>query len=372
MSVNEFQLQKKLSYKGKSWQELLDNSLINIEDLNPFFNKFFKESDNYNYLNDIKMVIKKYPMKINNYYLSLIQKINGPIWKQVIPDILELSQTSDSYDPLNEENQSPVPDLIHRYPDRVVFLISNACAVYCRFCMRKRKVGNYKKENDKYIESGISYISKNKAVKEVILSGGDPLILSDEKIDYILKQLKTIKHVEIIRIHSRIPCALPQRITTYLVNILKQYHPIYINIHFNHPDEITNQSIYACKLLADAGIPLGSQTVLLKNVNDNEDIIKKLMQKLLSIRVKPYYLHHPDLVRGTKHFRVSPEKGLKILHSMRGHISGMCIPNYMIDLPEGEGKIPIIPDYIKHKDTNIWQIEAYKGNRINYPIDNIE
>jgi lysine 2,3-aminomutase len=317
--------------------------------------------------NHIDRVIEKYPMKITPYYLSLIKKHGDGLWKQAVPDIRELEISSLKEDPLHEELQSPTPNLIHRYPDRVVFLISNQCAMYCRYCMRKRRIGRSLPQNENSIEQGIAYIRDHQQIRDVILSGGDPLMLDDHTLDGILKRIKNIQHVEIIRIHSRIPCVLPQRITDDLANIIRKYHPIYLNTHFNHPNEITPESQKSCAILADAGIPLGCQTVLLKDVNDSPHIMKELMRKLVQIRVKPYYIHHPDPVQGTHHFRVPIQTGLKILEYLQGNISGLCIPRYMIDLPEGGGKVPLQCNYIDRSDHDRHIVRNYMGELFEYP-----
>ncbi|RJP76009.1 MAG: KamA family radical SAM protein [Desulfobacteraceae bacterium] len=317
--------------------------------------------------NHIDRVIEKYPMKITPHYLSLIKKHGDGLWKQAVPDIRELENSSLKDDPLYEELQSPTPNLIHRYPDRVVFLVSNQCAMYCRYCMRKRRIGRHLPQHESSIEKGIAYIRDHQQIRDVILSGGDPLMLNDNTLDNILKQIKKIQHVEIIRIHSRIPCVLPQRITDDLAETIRKYHPIYLNTHFNHPDEITPESQRACSILADVGIPLGCQTVLLKGVNDSPHIMKELMRKLVQIRVKPYYIHHPDPVQGTHHFRVPIQTGLKILEYLQGNISGLCIPRYMIDLPKGGGKVPLQCNYIDQSNHDRHIVRNYRGELFEYP-----
>jgi lysine 2,3-aminomutase len=233
--------------------------------------------------------------------------------------------------------------------------------------MRKRKVGRPFTVTDSTINSGIDYIRENNTIREVIISGGDPLLLEDNAINRILNDLRSIKHIEILRIHTRVPCTLPQRITKNLAAILRQYHPLFINTHFNHPDEITNEAALACATLADAGIPLGSQTVLLKGVNDNPSVMQTLMKKLLTIRVRPYYIHHPDVVRGTAHFRTTIKDGLGIMRSLYGHASGLCVPQYMIDLPGGGGKVPLCPEYVEDFSDEKLKIENYRGEIFNYP-----
>ena len=287
-------------------------------------------------------------MRINPYFLQLIKKQGDPIWRQSVPDVLELADKIGMEDPLNEENLSPVPNLVHKYPDRALFLVSNQCAVYCRFCTRKRKVGTPGMHiSADTINAGISYLRNTHSIKDVLLSGGDPLLLDDDKLDYILACLRKIPHIAIIRIGSRVPCTLPMRVTKKLASMLKRYHPLYLNIQFNHPDEITPESAAACTRLADAGIPLGSQTVLLRGVNDSPEIIKLLMYKLLQVRVKPYYLFQADLTKGTDHFRTPIDTGLEIMRSLIGHVSGMAVPTFAVDAPGGGGKIPLLPNYVQ-------------------------
>jgi lysine 2,3-aminomutase len=320
------------------WKRILEKSAMAMENLPKICSSE---------LSQISKVIETYPMRINPYYLSLIKEKDDAIYKQCIPSIKEL-QDNLQEDPLAEEKTSPVSCIMHRYPDRVLLTVSSKCAMYCRFCTRKRKVGTEKMIiTKKQILAGIDYIASHPEIRDVILSGGDPLVLEDFEIEWILKRIRHIKHVEIIRIGTRVPCSLPQRITPELCSILKKYHPLYINTHFNHPDEITEEAKEACEMLADAGIPLGNQSVLLKDVNDSPEIMKKLMQKLLTIRVKPYYIYQTDMAKGTDHFRTQVKKGLEIIKSIRGWTSGMAVPHYVIDAPEGGGKIPLLPEYLK-------------------------
>lgn len=322
----------------------------------------------------VREVARRYSFRINPYYLSLITDKDGPIWKQAVPDIREITCPGGMVDPLSEERQSPVANLIHRYPDRVVFLVSDQCAMYCRHCMRKRKVGRLHPDgtipvSDATIAEGLTYIRGHKAIRDVLISGGDPLMLADDRLRTILTALKRIAHVHIIRIHTRMPCTLPQRITPELAALLRRFHPLYINMQFNHPDEITAEAEHACALLADAGIPLGCQTVLLKGVNDDPDTMTRLMRRLLQIRVKPYYIHHADWVRGAAHFRTSISRGLEIMAALRGFISGMAVPQYMIDLPHGGGKVPLIPQYVVGTENNRMQVRNYEGKIFEYPLD---
>jgi lysine 2,3-aminomutase len=341
------------------WHAILADSIVSLKDLGHRMSIDTK---------GIAPVIKRYPMRINPYYLSLISEKDDPVWKQAIPDERELNDPLFTDDPLNEEFQSPVPGLTHRYPDRVLFLVSNHCAMYCRHCMRKRKVGRPGVVTAATIDQGIDYITSNPAVKDVLLSGGDPLMLENEAIESLLSRLRRIKHLDIIRIHTRMPCTLPQRITPDLVNILKQFHPLYINTQFNHPAEITPQATAACALLANAGIPLGCQSVLLKGVNDDPAVMQQLMRMLLRIRVKPYYIHHGDPIKGTGHFRTAIETGIRIMKSLRGRISGMGVPHYMIDLPGGGGKVPLLPEYIIKKENGMLTVKNHNGEIFKYPV----
>ena len=290
----------------------------------------------------LQEVTARYPFRITPHYLSLIEAPDDPIWRQCMPDMRELHDDLQNPDPLDEESLSPVPGLIHRYPDRVVLLVSNSCAVYCRFCMRKRQVGCGCRKTD--LASALAYIAATPVIRDVTLSGGDPLLVPDDELADLLARLRAIPHVEMIRIGSRVPVTLPSRITPKLCRLLKRFHPLYVNTHFNHPRELTPQAATACGRLADAGIPLGNQTVLLKGVNDDPDVMKSLVQGLLAIRVRPYYIHQIDLVRGTGHFRTSVRRGLELMEGLRGHTSGLAVPHYVIDLPGGKGKVPLLPD----------------------------
>lgn len=321
-----------------NWQTLLAESITTPADLPPALRP---ETAN------LDTVIQHYPMRVNPYYLNLIRSIHDPIWTQAIPRADEQTDTVCKLDTLAEEQLSPVPGIVHKYKDRVLFLVSNQCAMYCRFCTRKRKVGTAEMVvDDTTILAGIDYIKAHPEIRDILLSGGDPFLLSDERLDWILAMLHQIPSVEIIRIGSRVPCTLPSRITASLCTILRKYHPLYINTHFNHPWEITPASAKACAMLADAGIPLGCQTVLLRGVNDTPETILELMKGLLRIRVKPYYLFQGDLSLGTNHFRTSIEQGQEIMRGLLGRISGMGIPTYAVDGPEGVGKIPLTPNYI--------------------------
>ncbi|HJV66584.1 MAG TPA: KamA family radical SAM protein [Geomonas sp.] len=309
-------------------------------------------------------VVGRYPMRITPYYLGLIGEAGDAIWRQCVPDPAELADHCQSPDPLDEERLSPVPGLIHRYPDRVVWIASSACAVYCRFCMRKRGVGCASMAPARR-DDAIHYIASHPQIRDVILSGGDPLLLHDEQLESILVRLRNIPHVEIIRIGTRTPATLPERITGKLVRMLKRYHPLYLNTHFNHPREITPEAAKACAMLADAGIQLGNQTVLLKGVNDDPVVMRTLMQRLLAIRVRPYYIHQMDLVKGTAHFRTPTTQGVAILEALRGHTSGLAVPHYVIDLPGGKGKVEV-PSGRLARDGSTLLVENYLGETIAY------
>ncbi|MBU0758190.1 MAG: KamA family radical SAM protein [Nanoarchaeota archaeon] len=324
-------------------------------------------------IRQIENVKRKYPMKVSSYYLNLIKEKNDAIWKQCIPGIEELNDKINEEDPLHEEKYSPVPFLVHRYPDRVLLLVSNRCAMYCRFCTRKRKVGRIVDITQEHILNAMEYIQNHKEIRDVIISGGDPLMLKDSEIEFVLRNLRKIEHVEIIRIGTRIPCTLPMRITKRFCNMLKKYQPLYMNLHFEHPREITKESVKACNLLADAGIPLGNQCVLLKGVNDDVNVLSELFKKLTSIRVRPYYIYQADQVKGTEHFRTDVQEGLKIMSEIIGYTSGLCVPQYVID-SYGGGKIPILPDYVLHKNKEKILLKNFEGKTVEYanPIEKAE
>jgi len=311
-------------------------------------------------------VAARYPFLVSSSYAGLIREPGDAIWRQCIPDVRELEDDGQLPDPLAEVSLSPVPGLIHRYPDRVVLLVSNRCPVYCRFCMRKRHVGcGDLPPGRERLDQALAYIGATPAIRDVTLSGGDPLMLDDASLHDILTRLRAIGHVAVIRIGTRIPVTLPERVTPELCAMLKRFHPLYVNTHFNHPAEITTASAGACNLLADAGIPLGNQTVLLRRVNDDIATMRDLMSGLLGIRVRPYYLHQMDLVRGTAHFRTPLNSGLGIIRALRGHISGLAVPHYVIDLPGGKGKVPVLPDTLERDGDQVF-VTTYRGERVAY------
>ena len=312
------------------------------------------------------------PLSITPYYASLLDAMDPeqPLRRTVIPRSLEYRHSwGESDDPLSEESDSPVPGLVHRYPDRVLFLTTNFCSTYCRYCTRSRILdhGESTRPSKKRWEKAIEYIESTPVVRDVLLSGGDPLTLSDENLDWLLSRLHAIPHVEMLRIGTKVPAVLPQRVTSRLIAVLKQYHPLWMSIHVTHPDELTPEAAQACGRLADAGIPLGSQTVLLAGINDDVDTMKRLVHGLLKFRVKPYYLYQCDPISGSSHFRTPIEKGLEIIGGLRGHTTGYAVPTYVIDAPGGGGKIPLLPEYAVGRDGDFLLLRNYKEDIYRYP-----
>ncbi|BBO91368.1 KamA family radical SAM protein [Desulfosarcina ovata] len=311
------------------------------------------------------------PLGITPYYMSLVSPDNPdqPIRRTVIPTIHEtVHTTGEADDPLGEDAMSPVPGLVHRYPDRVLLLLSDFCSTYCRYCTRSRVVGHgaiHPSRNR--LERAFAYIEQTPSVRDVLISGGDPLMLGEEKLSWVLSRLRQIPHVEIVRIGTKVPAVLPQRITARLVRMLRQYHPLWMSLHFTHPDECTPEASRACAMLADAGIPLGSQTVLLKGVNDNLETMRELVHKLLKMRVRPYYLYQCDPITGSAHFRTPVETGLSIIRGLRGFTSGYALPTYVIDAPGGGGKIPLMPDYVVGREDDALILRNYENKHYRYP-----
>ena len=312
------------------------------------------------------------PFSITPYYLKLVDPINPNqgIRRSIIPRIEETAVfESDLNDPLAEQNHEVVPGLIHRYPDRVLFLVTDNCPAYCRYCTRSRLAGKNLMEGprEKRWLAAIEYIKQNRSVRDVLISGGDPLILSDSALQWLLEQVRGISHVDIIRIGTKAPAVLPMRITPELTAMLKNYHPLFLSLHFIHPEELTEEAGRACRMLADAGIPLGSQTVLLKGVNDNVEVLTRLFRQLLTFRVRPYYLLQCDPVAGNEHFRTPIENGLEIMAGIDGFVSGYAVPAYKLDTPGGGGKIPLIPDPIHGRDGDYLIVENYRKEKYRYP-----
>ncbi len=314
-------------------------------------------------------------LAVTPYFASLMDPNNPncPIRRQAIPRIEEFHLSkNEMVDPLGEDKHSPVPGLVHRYPDRVLLLVTDQCAVYCRYCTRRRLVGS----NERSITQGnfeevLKYLKSHRKVRDVLLSGGDPLLLENERLEEILSRLRALPHIELLRIGSRVPVTLPQRITGGLVRMLRKYHPLMMSIHFTHPKEITEAVRRACGELADGGIPLGSQTVLLKGINDKPVVMKKLVQELLKIRVRPYYIYQCDLAMGTEHFRTSVATGIQIMEKLRGHTTGYAVPTYVVDAPGGGGKIPLQPDYVFSKGRGKIVLRNYEGKLFEYSEPNV-
>jgi len=346
----------------ESWQELLrKKSIASLEALAARFGP-----EHVRDVERLKQAADNFEFRISPAMVDLIRHPDDPIWRQYVPTVQELEIHDGIVDSLNEDADSPVPNITHRYPDRALFLVSPVCASYCRFCTRRRKVGDPEKIPMSQLESAFRYLEEHQEIRDVIMSGGDPLMLSDRRIDDILKRLRGIKHIEIVRIGSRVPCHLPERVTPELCAILKKHHPLFINTHFNHPDELTPAAVKGLGMLADAGVPLGCQTVLLKGVNDDPDTMKVLMQRLLAARVRPYYIYMCDQVAGAEHFRTTVEKGLEIVKALRGWTSGLAVPHFVIDAPGGGGKIPLLPEYVESITDDEVVLRNYAGKKYSW------
>ena len=326
------------------WKWQVKNRIETLEELKKYVSLTAEEEEG------VKQTLKTLRMAITPYYLSLINPDDpcDPIRRQCIPTGAETHQAAaDLLDPLHEDEDSPTPGLTHRYPDRVLFLITDMCSMYCRHCTRRRFAGQTDNEcGMDRIEKALEYIRNTPTVRDVLLSGGDALMVSDKRLEYIISELRKIPHVEIVRLGTRTPVVCPQRITPELCDMLKKYHPIWINTHFNHPNEVTPESSRACEMLANAGIPLGNQSVLLRGVNDCVHVMKKLVHEIVKIRVRPYYIYQCDLSMGLEHFRTPVSKGIEIIEGLRGHTSGYCVPTFVVDAPGGGGKTPVMPQYI--------------------------
>ncbi|KFZ27486.1 MAG: L-lysine 2,3-aminomutase [Candidatus Izimaplasma bacterium HR2] len=342
-----------------SWHWQVKNRLTSVEDLKKYFN--LEQSE----LDSVGSVLNQFRMAITPYYFTLINPDNmkDPVRLQAVPALDELYVGKhDLDDPLHEDGDSVVPGLTHRYPDRVLFLITDMCSMYCRHCTRRRFAGQQdtgsKMDN---VEKAIDYIRNHPEVNDVLLSGGDALLVSDARLEYIISELRKIDHVGVIRLGTRTPVVMPQRITKELVNMLKKYHPIWVNTHFNHSKELTPEVKIALDLMADAGIPLGNQSVLLKGVNDCVNIMKKLVKRLIILRVRPYYIYQCDLSKGIEHFRTPVSKGIEIIEGLRGHISGIAVPTFVVDAPGGGGKIPVMPNYVLSQAPSKTILRNYEG-----------
>lgn len=356
--------------KWNLWAWQLQNRIQRLDQLESYLTLTEEEKEACSYANH------KLALSITPYYFNLIdlEDPHCPIRKQVIPQVGEMhTAPEEMLDPVGEEKTMPVPGLVHRYPDRVNFLVTDRCAAYCRYCTRSRMVSNAQGYDfHPEFERALNYIENTPQVRDVLLSGGDPLLLSDNKLDYLLGRLRAIPHVEFIRIGSRIPVFLPQRITPQLCHLLKKHGPVWMSIHVNHPRECTEDLKSACERLSFAGVPLGNQSVLLKGVNDSVDVMRSLIHRLLMMRVRPYYLYQCDLITGSKHFRVDVRKGLEIIQALRGHTSGYAIPQYVIDAPGGGGKVPINPNYIKELTEESIVISNFEGQLYEYPLSGLD
>lgn len=341
------------------WHWQVQNRITDVETLGKIVDLTEQEKK------DIGNVLEKFRMGITPYYVSIMdpKNPNDPVRMQAIPTIMETHIVkADIEDPLSEDADSPTPGLTHRYPDRVLFLVTDMCSMYCRHCTRRRFAGsNDTGVSKEQIDKCLEYVRNTPVVRDVLLSGGDALMISDERLEYIISELRKIPHVEIIRIGSRTPVVCPQRITDDLCNMLKKYHPIWLNTHFNHPDEITPEATEACRKLADAGIPLGNQSVLLRGVNDSVATMKKLVHDLVRIRVRPYYIYQCDLSLGIEHFRTKVSKGIEIIEGLRGHTSGYCVPTFVVDAPGGGGKTPVMPQYVISQSPTKVVLRNYEG-----------
>ena len=350
----------------ESWQEILRQSVTTVDELVARFGVENIDRD------AVQKAIDRFNLRITPAALAHIKAPGDAFWRQYVPTGAENEVVDGIVDSLDEDADSPVPNLTHRYPDRVLFLVSPVCAAYCRFCTRRRKVGDPEKIPLNQFDSAFAYLRAHTEVRDVVLSGGDPLLLSDRRIEFFLKTLREIPHIEIIRIHTRIPSHLPQRVTPELTEMLRRYHPLFVNVHFNDPAELTPEAETALARLADAGIPLGCQTVLLKGVNDDPAVMKTLMQRLLRNRVRPYYIYQADVVAGGEHFRTSLEKGIEIIRAIRGWTSGLGVPHYVIDAPGGGGKIPILPEYLQTVTDREVVLRNYAGEEFRYPLPRAE
>ncbi len=347
------------------WKWQFKNRITTIDDLEKVITLSEWEK------NDISKCLGAFRMAITPYYASLMSPTdpNCPIRRQAVPSIEETRVLDcDMADPLNEEGQSPVPFIVHRYPDRVLFLVTHVCSMYCRHCTRRRLVGEEDRAiSESEIDAAVEYIRKTPAIRDVLISGGDPLTLGDARLEHIISALRKIEHVEIIRIGTRVPVVMPMRVTPQLLRMLRKYNPIWINTHFNHPSELTPDAVSACERIVDAGIPLGNQSVLLRGINDTTEVMKELLLKLVKARVRPYYLYQCDMSRGIGHFRTKVETGINIICDLTGNISGFAVPKFVIDAPGGGGKIPINPEYIISLADDKVVMRNFAGDIYTYP-----
>ncbi|MGO1713306.1 MAG: glutamate 2,3-aminomutase [Senegalia sp. (in: firmicutes)] len=363
---NKNHILKVLDANEENWNDYkwqLKNRVSDIETLNRMINLTEKEIDS------IRKVGEQYRWSISPYYISLMDKSDkyDAIRMLSIPSSIELIDELGDSDPMGEEFTNPAGTITRRYPDRLIINVTNECAMYCRHCQRRRNIGQTDNHtNTQLIQESIDYVKENEEIRDVLITGGDPLTLSNDRLEWIIKSLYEIEHVEYIRIGTRTPVTMPQRITDEFVNMLKKYHPIYINTHFNHPKEVTRESKEACEKLANAGVPLGNQAVLLNGINNDKYIMRLLNQELLKIRVRPYYIFHAKHVKGTTHFNTSVDDGIEIMEYLRGYTSGMAIPTYIINAPKGHGKTPILPEYLISRGKDYILIRTWEGKTYKY------
>ena len=343
------------------WQQILkDRGVATLEQLAERFGPEHIDVE------ALRPAFDSFQMRITPAALDLIKEPGDAMWRQYVPTVEELQVVDGVVDSLAEDADSPVPNITHRYPDRALFLVSPVCASYCRFCTRRRKVGDPEKIPLSQYDSAFAYLAEHAEIRDVILSGGDPMMLSDRRLEYIFQRLRAIPHIEIIRIGSRITSHLPERITPEFCEMVQRYHPIYMNTHFDHPDELTPTAVAALDRLSRAGVPLGCQTVLLKGVNDDPAVMMRLMHALLRARVRPYYIYQADVVAGGEHFRTTIQKGLEIIKALRGWTSGLAVPHYVIDAPGGGGKVPLLPEYVESITDDEVVFRNYEGKRFTY------
>jgi len=343
------------------WQEQLAKGVRDVREIPGLTEEQYQQ---------LEAIDEEYPFFTTPYYLSLIENWDpsDPIYLQQMPDAREFENPNFlEDDPLDEEDDMPVPHLTHRYPDRVLFVVTHTCAMYFRFCTRKPKVCKNPVPRPGNLQRAIAYIAEHEEIRDVLLSGGDPLTLTDSALEWIVSRLRAIPHLDLIRVGTKIPCVNPERITPELCRMLAKYHPFYVNTHFNHPRELTPEAVRACGLLVDHGIPMGCQTVLLRGVNDDPEVMKELMHALLKARVKPYYIYQADLVKGTDYFRTSVQKGLEIIEALQGHTTGFGVPTFVIDAPGGGGKIPVTPDRIVRLTDDTITLRNFEGGVYDYP-----
>jgi lysine 2,3-aminomutase len=351
------------------WQKVLrDDSISTLEQLRAYVAERFGEEAAAREIDveALRPAFDNFQMRITRESLSQIREVGDANWNQFIPSVQELEIVDGVIDSLDEDGDSPVPNITHRYPDRALFLVSPVCASYCRFCTRRRKVGDPEKISLREYESAFQYLAEHTEIRDVILSGGDPMMLSDQRLEYILQRLRAIPHIEIIRLGSRITSHLPERVTPEFCDMVQKYHPIFMNTHFNHPSELTPAAVAALDRLSRAGVSLGCQTVLLKGVNDDPHVMMKLMHELLKARVRPYYIYMADQVAGGEHFRTTVQKGLEIIQALRGWTSGLAVPQFVIDAPGGGGKVPLLPEYVEEITDDEVIFRNYEGKRFTY------